>query len=160
MAKKTPVTRAVRVLRDAGVSYTEHTFDYKRFPGAEGAADALGLDIHETAKTIVFTSGDGDGSVVMMHGDLEVSTKKLARLMDVKTVHPATQREADRVTGYRFGGTSPLGMRTDPQVFAQDTLAELDEVYVNAGSRGFLIRIETSVLLDLTGAMIADVAMD
>lgn len=160
MARKTPVTPAIRALRDAGVSYSEHVFDYRRHPGAELAAQALGVDPHRTAKTIVFTTGAGTGVVVVQHGDLEVSTKKLARLLDIKTARPATQREADRITGYRFGGTSPLGMRSDPPVFIQDTLADLDVVYVNAGSRGFLVGIDPGALIDLTGGRVEDVAAE
>lgn len=157
---KTPVTQAIRQLRAAGVGYSEHPFDYERHPGAQGAAEALGVDPHDTIKTIVFVSDDGSGAVVLMHGDFEVSVKKLARVMGVKTVRPATQREADRITGYQFGGTSPLGMRTRVPVFAHETLAQLERGYVNGGSRGFLIGIETSVLLDLTEARLADLAVD
>lgn len=159
-ARRAPATAAIRVLRDAGVAYSEHVFDYQRYPGAEGAAEALAVEPHSTAKTIVFTTDGGEGVVALMHGDLEVSTKKLAREMGVKTVRPATEREAGRYTGYRFGGTSPLGMRTDLPVFAQSGLAELDTVYVNAGSRGFLIGITPDVLFDLVGARLADVAVD
>ena len=160
MAKKNPVTQAVHVLRAAGVEYTEHPFDYRRHPGAEGAAFALGIDLHHTAKTIVFTTEEGGGAVVLMHGDLEVSTKKLARVMRIKSVRPATQREADRLTGYQFGGTSPLGMRSSPPVLAHQTLASLERVYVNGGSPGFLIGIDIATLLDLTEARVADLAVD
>lgn len=155
------MTRAIRVLRDAGAVFDEHLFDYESHPGADGAARALGLDVHQTAKTIVFTTDDGGGgAVVLMHGDIEVSTKKLARIMGVKSVRPATQREADRITGYQFGGTSPLGMRSNPAVFAQDSLLDLDRVYVNAGSRGFLVGIDPRTLLEVTGAVIGDVAVE
>lgn len=160
VAKKPATTQAVRALRQAGATYTEHVFDYERYPGAGGAARALGLDVHQTAKTIVFTTDDEGGAVVLMHGDLEVSTKKLARLMGVKSARPATQREADRATGYQFGGTSPLGMRSDPPVFAQMSLLDLDTVYVNAGSRGFLIGIAPETLIEITGAVVGDVAVD
>lgn len=160
MAKRPPVTQAVRALRQAGVDYTEHLFDYKQHPTAELAAEAVGVDPHLTAKTIVFITDDGDGAVVLMHGDMEVSAKKLARIMEQKSVRPATQREADRITGYVFGGTSPLGMRSNPPVVAQQTLTDLDTVYVNAGSRGFLIGIDPSVLIELTGGRLADVAVD
>jgi Cys-tRNA(Pro) deacylase len=149
----------VRVLREADVDYSEHVFDYKRYPGAEGAAEALGVDPHSTAKTIVFTSDSGEGLLVLMHGDLEVSTKKAARALGMKSVRPATQREADRFTGYRFGGTSPLGTRTPLPVLAQQTLGDLETVYVNAGSRGFIIGIAPGILFDLTGALLVDVAV-
>ncbi len=155
-SKKTPVTAAVRALRQAGTEHTTHVYDYDRHPGALGAADALGIDPHLTAKTIVFTTDTGAGVVVLMHGDHEVSTKTLARLMGVKSVRAATQREADRFTGYRFGGTSPLGMRSRLSVYAQETLADLDFVYVNGGSRGFLIGIRPADLIELTHATPAD----
>jgi len=154
------VTKAIRSLRAVGAQYSEHLFDYDSHPGAEGAAQALGVDLHDTVKTIVFTADDGRGAVVLMHGDLEVSTKKLARVMGVKSLRPATQHEADRLTGYQFGGTSPLGMRTDPPVFAQGSLLDLEVVYVNAGSRGFLIGIDPSKLVELAGALVVDVAVD
>lgn len=160
VAKKPSVTQAVRALRQADATYSEHIFDYERYPGAGGAAQALGLDVRQTAKTIVFTTNGGGGAVVLMHGDLEVSTKKLARLMGVKGARPATQREADRITGYQFGGTSPLGMRSAPPVFAQETLLDFDTIYVNGGSRGFLIAIAPGTLFDITGAVLGDVAVD
>ena len=154
------MTKAIRSLRAVGAQYSEHLFDYDSHPGAEGAAQALGVDLHDTVKTIVFTADDGRGAVVLMHGDLEVSTKKLARVMGVKSLRPATQHEADRLTGYQFGGTSPLGMRTDPPVFAQGSLLDLEVGYVNAGSRGFLIGIDPSILVELAGAQVVDVAVD
>ncbi len=160
MAKKIPATQAVRALRAAAVAYSEHPIDYAKHPGAEGASAALGVDLHLTAKTIVFTNDGGGAAVVLMHGDLEVSTKKLARIMEVKSIRPATQREADRVTGYPFGGTSPLGMRTDPPVFAQETLVTLERVYVNGGRRGLLIGIDPNTLVRLTDARLVDVAVD
>ena len=159
-ARRPPVTNAIRELRQAGADYTEHLFDYRQYPGADGAAEALGIDVHLTAKTIVFTTDTNNGVVAMMHGDLEVSTKKLAREIGVKSIRAATQREADRFTGYKFGGTSPLGMKTDLPVFCQASLAALETVYVNAGSRGFLIEIDPQTLIELTGAVLADVAVD
>jgi Cys-tRNA(Pro) deacylase len=158
--KRAPVTNAVRVLRQSAVAYTEHVFDYERYPGAAGAAEYLGVDPHVTAKTIVFVDDSGGGAVVLMHGDLEVSTKKLARVLETKSARPATQREADRITGYQFGGTSPLGMRANPSVVAQPTLVDLDLVYVNAGSKGFLVALDPKDLIDLSGARLGDVAVD
>lgn len=159
-ARRAPVTAAIRALRASGVEYTEHVYDYQRYPGAAGAAEFIGVDPHLTAKTIVFTADDGSGAVVLMHGDREVSTKRLAREMGVKTARPATQREADHLTGYRFGGTSPLGMRTDSPVYAPTSLADLDRVYVNAGSRGLVVGLKASALIELTGAILVNVAVD
>lgn len=158
-AERAPATMAVRMLRESGLEYSEHLFDYERHPGAMGAAKALGIEPRQTVKTIVFTTEAGDGVIALMHGDLEVSAKKLARVVGTRTVRPATQKEADRFTGYRFGGTSPLGMRSRLPVFAHQTLAGAGTVYVNGGSRGFLIGIDADELIGLAGATVADVAV-
>lgn len=158
--RRAPSTTAVRVLRESGLEYSEHLFDYDRFPGAIAAAEALGVDPHSTVKTIVFTTDEGEGVTALMHGDLEVSAKKLARAVGTRSIRPATQREADRFTGYQFGGTSPLGMRTPLPVFAQETLAGIDPVYVNGGSRGFLVGMNADDLIVLAGATVADIAVE
>lgn len=158
MSKKSPVTPAVRALRAAGAEYTEHVYAYERFPGALGAAEFIGIDPHLTAKTIVFATSEASGVVVIMHGDLEVSTKKLARVLGVKTARPATQDEGIKWTGYRFGGTSPIGLRTPLPILAQHTLADLETVYVNAGHRGFVIGIAPRTLLELCDAELTEVS--
>jgi len=160
MADSAPATPAMRVLRAAGVEHTVHLFDYERHPGALGAAEAIGVAPHETVKTIVFTGDGGAGLVVLMHGDREVSTKKLARAVGMKSARPADQKEATRITGYVFGGTSPLGMRTPAPVLAQHTITTMGTVYVNGGSRGFLVGIDAAALLELTGATTGDLAVE
>ena len=111
IAGREPSTAAIRELRDHDVGYRPLLFDSRRYPGAEGAAEALGVDLHAVIKTIVMETDDGRGALVLMNGDSEVSTKALARLMSVKSTHPATQRRARKWTGYEFGGTSPFGIR-------------------------------------------------
>lgn len=157
--RKTPVTPAVRVLRNAGVEYTEHVYSYDRYPGALGAAEFIGIDPHLTAKTIVFETSEDDGAVVLMHGDFEVSTKNLARIMGVKSVEPTTQDKARRWTGYQFGGTSPFGMKTSLPIFAQREIAQLERVYINAGSRGFVVGMDPRDLLQVVAPLLVDVAI-
>lgn len=159
MPAKTPVTRAIRHLRAADVEYEPFTYDYERHEGAEGAAAALGLDPHHTVKTIVFRTSEGAGVIVLMNGDREVSTKSLARLLGVKSVDTASDREARRWTGYEFGGTSPFGTRTKLPVHAHDGIAELDEIYINGGRRGFLVKISTEDLRQVLNPLFGDLSV-
>ncbi len=133
-------------MRAEGVEYESHVYDYDRHEGALGAADALDLPAHLTVKTIVLRTSAGKGVIVLMNGDLEISTKTLARHLGVKSVEPAGPRDARRWTGYEFGGTSPFGTRTRLPVLAHDGIAELEEIYVNGGRRGFLVRVKTQDL--------------
>lgn len=156
---KEPVTPAIRQLRAESVDYKSFLFDYRRFPGAAGAADALGVDLHNTVKTIVLQTDDGDGVIVLMNGDQEVSTKKLARELGVKSTEPASQRDARRWTGYEFGGTSPFGTRQQLPILAHSDIPQMNETYINAGSRGFLVRIKTEELIRVLSPQIEDLAV-
>ncbi len=96
--------------------------------------------------------------MVLMNGDLEISSKNLARVLGVKTAEPASQRDARRWTGYQFGGTSPFGAKREMPVLIHDEIPRMEEVYINAGSRGFLIRMRTTDLIRVLEPTIADLA--
>lgn len=154
--RKEPVTAAVRAIRNAGIAYESYLFDYERYPGAVGAAQAIGVELHETVKTIVFEASNGDGVIVLMNGDHEVSTKTLARHLGVKSTKPASADRARRWTGYEFGGTSPFGIRESLRLLANDEISRLERIYINAGSRGFLVAMDPAELIRALKPKIAD----
>lgn len=153
-----PVTTAIRAIRKAGISYQPFLFDYDRHPGALGAAEALGVDLHQTVKTIVFETSEGKGVMVLMNGDHEVSTKTVARLLGVKSVKPAGADRARKWTGYEFGGTSPFGTREQLRLMAHSEIPDLERIYINAGSRGFLVAMNPAELIRTLQPEVADLA--
>ena len=76
-----------------------------------------------------------------MHGDLEVSTKNLARSIGVKRIAACDPAVADRHSGYQVGGTSPFGTRRTMPLYMERSIADLARIYVNGGRRGYLIGI-------------------
>src|SRR5689334_8167368 len=87
MSRETlPVTRAMRVLREHGVAYTDHPYAYEPRGGTAASARALGVDEHAVVKTLVMEDERRHPMIVLMHGDREVSTKNLARFLSVKQV--------------------------------------------------------------------------
>jgi len=46
-----PVTPAIRVLKDSGISYTLHSYKYEEKGGTKSAADELNVDEHQVIKT-------------------------------------------------------------------------------------------------------------
>jgi len=93
-------------------------------------------------KTLVMETDAGDPLLVLMHGDCEVSTKQLARLLNVKSVSPCDPKVAQRHSGYLVGGTSPFGTRRPLPVYCEAGILELDRIYINGGARGLLVRID------------------
>src|SRR6478672_11463722 len=109
--EKQPVTMAVRVLRENGVEFTHHPYEYEERGGTEVSARELGVDEHAVIKTLVMEDDAKRPLIVLMHGDREVSTKNLARQIGARTVTPCAPDVAQRHSGYMVGGTSPFGTR-------------------------------------------------
>ena len=141
-----PITSAVRFLREKNVEFIPRLYDYVEKGGTRESARQLGVDEHAVVKTLVFETNEKRPLIVLMHGDREVSTKGLARLLGVKSVEPATPERASKLTGYLVGGTSPFGTRTAMPVYVEKSILSLEKIYINGGKRGFLIEIAPGVL--------------
>ncbi len=158
MAKKI-VTPAIRALRDRGVQYVEHHYEYVEGGGADAGADQLGLDPHRVIKTLIVETNDGDPACVLMHGDREVSLKGLARQIGAKSAAMAEHSQAQRHSGYRVGGTSPFGLRKPMPIYCEATITGFDSVVINGGKRGFLIEVAVADLVALLEPELVNVAI-
>lgn len=139
MASKIPSTPATRLLRERGVSYTEHVYRYEEHGGTRVSAEALGVDEHAVVKTLILEDDARKPLIVLMHGDRDVSLKTLARTIGRRSVEMCDPRVAQRHSGYLVGGTSPFGTRQAMPVYIERSVLALDRIYVNGGSRGFLV---------------------
>lgn len=137
------MTQAIRVLQKSGVPFELMTYAYEERGGTRVSARELGVEEHAVIKTLIMQTEEKPPLpvVVLMHGDREVSTKELARILRVKGVVPCTPKEADKYSGYHVGGTSPFGTRRKMEVYAESTIRSLPEIYINAGSRGLLAKM-------------------
>ncbi len=142
-----PATNAVRVLREHGVAFTHHPYNYEERGGTEVSAREIGVDEHAVIKTLVMEDDAKRPLVVLMHGDREVSTKNLARALGVKAIAPCEPAVADRHSGYQVGGTSPFGTRRAMAVYMQRTIADLPYLYINGGRRGYLVGMTPAELV-------------
>ena len=146
---ETPATQA---LRRAGVSFSEHPYDYVDHGGTAESARQLGVPEHEIVKTLVMQDDRAQPLIVLMHGDCQVSTKNLAREIGAKSVEPCKPEVAQRHSGYLVGGTSPFGLRKVMPVHVERTVLDLPRIHINGGRRGFLVGISPGVLTEVLGA--------
>ncbi|MBX3042834.1 MAG: Cys-tRNA(Pro) deacylase [Candidatus Kapabacteria bacterium] len=156
--EKFPVTPAIRFLRDNKAAYDEYLYEYKEHGGTAQSAEELGVDEHNVVKTLIFKS-DRDIICVLQHGDLEVSVKELARQIGSKLIEQCDEKTAFNHTGYKFGGTSPFGLRKKTNIYAESTILNLDKIYINGGKQGFLIGINPDLLIKLLNVYPVDVAI-
>ena len=148
MAKeKTPVTAAVRQLRAEKVTFRDHLYAYEEKGGTAASSRELGVDEHAVIKTLVMEDENCIPLIVLMHGDLQVSTKELARVLGVKQVSPCSADVAQKQSGYLFGGTSPFGLRHQMPVYMEGSIATLPKIYINGGKRGYLVEVDPAELI-------------
>ena len=154
MAKKDKVseTPATALLRQQGVSFTEHPYDYLEHGGAQYSAQVLGMDPFVVVKTLIMQDQDARPLVVLMHGNRKVSTKNLARQIGLKSVEPCTPEVANRHSGYLVGGTSPFATRKPMPVFIEESILALPRICINGGRRGYLVGIDPQVCVQLLAA--------
>lgn len=133
---------AIRALEAAGVDHEPRQYVYVDHGGTAHAAACLGVDEHAVVKTLVFEAGDVGPVIVLMHGDRQVSTRTLARLLEVRRAAPCSPEAALRHTGYRVGGISPFGIRRPLPVLIERTILDLDRMWLNAGRRGLLVGVD------------------
>ena len=155
MSKTTPATAA---LTKTGIAFTLAHYDYD--PDAERvglqAAEAMGVPAAQVFKTLM-AELDGKPVCAIVPSDEEVNMKKLAAALGGKSAQMMKPADAERMTGYKVGGISPLGQRKTVPA-ALDELATLhDEIFINGGQRGLQIRIRPDDLVRATGATMADI---
>lgn len=143
-----PITPAVRFLREKKIEFEPHVFEYVEKGGTRHSAEVLGVDEHTVIKTLIFETSEQKPFIFLQHGDFQVSTKTLARILNVKSAAPCSPEKAQKLTGYLVGGTSPFGVKTKMPVYAEKTIFDLTKIYINGGGRGFLIAIAPQVLED------------
>lgn len=153
-----PSTPAIRHLKSAKIDFEAFEYEYQEKGGTQQTAKELNVDEHSVVKTLVMDA-DGELIIVLMHGDKEVSTKELARLLSVKKVEPAEARKAMNSTGYQFGGTSPFGLRKNLPIYVEKTIMELPYIYINGGKRGLIVKISTNDLEKLINFTLVNVAI-
>jgi len=142
-----PSTPAVRLLRAQHVAFTEHVYRYQEHGGTAQSAQELGVSEHQVIKTLVMQDERASPLIVLMHGDMEVSTKQLARAIGCKLVEPCRPEVANRHSGYLVGGTSPFGTRKVMPVYMEETIFNEPVIYINGGARGFLVAIAPADLV-------------
>ncbi|MGH9519407.1 MAG: YbaK/EbsC family protein, partial [Terriglobales bacterium] len=94
--EKFPITSGVRFLRQHGVDFIPHLYEWHEHGGTAASAVALGLDEHQVVKTLVMEDDRRAPLIVLMHGDREVSTQKLARQLERRSIMPCNQGQAQK----------------------------------------------------------------
>ncbi len=127
---------------------------------AADAAAAVGCDVAQIAKSIVFRAGGKTGSraaVIVTSGANRVDPAKAAAALGIALARADADwvREA---TGFAVGGVAPLGHTSPPLLLLDEDLLALDPIWAAAGSPRHVFRTTAAELRRITGAAVAAVA--
>lgn len=147
--------RVAQVLREKGHPHAPRMLD-DAARTAQQAADALGIQVGQIAKSIVFRRKSDDVAVlVVTSGDRRVDEKKVEAL-----VGKLGRADADFVkakTGFSIGGVSPVAHANAPVALIDRELFRFDEIWAAAGHPHAVFPLMPADLEALTGAPVADV---
>lgn len=147
----------------AALAAAGHADTIQAFPeGTRSAADAaaaVGCDVAQIAKSIVFRPREGAGSravLVIASGANRVDMAKVAAAtgFHVKRADGGWVRE---VTGFAIGGVAPIAHLTPPVVLVDEDLFALERIWAAAGSPMHVLETTADALLRMAGGQRADV---
>ena len=147
-----------RMLDAKKIPYTAFELPDEKI-GAVETARLLGASQEQVFKTIVVTRRHpGKPILAVVPGPEEVNLKALAKVVGEKKVYLATKRDAERLTGLKAGGISPLALTNRGfQVVLDASARSCAEIYISGGQRGLNLLLPTKALIDLTKAIVAKI---
>jgi len=149
-------TNSMRLLEARGIPYQAYTFPAD-IHSAQGVAEVVGVPAHQVYKTLVVMPPQGRPLLVLVPGDRELDLSRLARVLGMKKLRMATQREAEKATGLLVGGISPLALLGRGfRVCLDHSALEWEQVLVSAGRRGINLRLRVADLIAVTGAQVVE----
>ncbi len=152
------VQRVAQVLQALGHPHGPHMLDGAART-AQQAADALGVQLGQIAKSIIFRRKQDDAAVlVITSGDRRVDEKKVAAL--VGKIGRADAEFVKARTGFSIGGVSPVGHASAPVTLIDRELQRFAVVWAAAGHPHGVFPLHPNDLERLTGAPVADVVQE
>ncbi len=126
---------------------------------AQQAADQLGVQLGQIAKSIIFRRKSDDAAVlVITSGDRRVDEKKVEA--HVGNIGRADAGFVKERTGFSIGGVSPVAHATPPVTLIDRDLLRFDVVWAAAGHPHGVFPLHPTDLERLTGAPVVDVVQE
>jgi prolyl-tRNA editing enzyme YbaK/EbsC (Cys-tRNA(Pro) deacylase) len=149
------VQKVAQTLQQAGHAHAPIMLDGAARTAQE-AADGLGVQLGQIAKSVIFRRKEDDAAVlVVTSGDRRVDEKKVSAL-----VGKVGRADADFVkarTGFTIGGVSPVAHLNPSVTLLDQDLWRFEEIWAAAGHPHGVFRLAPEDLRHLTGAPVVDV---
>ena len=158
----TAIGRVREAAARKGVTLDVTVFDASTHT-AEDAAAAVGAELGQIVKSLVFVAPDEDGLepiVCLVSGPNRVDLARLAAVTGAADVRRATAREANELTGFVIGGIPPIGHSRPIRVIMDPDLGRFPVVWAAAGTDQAVFPVPPGTLRTLANATVAPITED
>jgi prolyl-tRNA editing enzyme YbaK/EbsC (Cys-tRNA(Pro) deacylase) len=154
------IRRVLEAAERKGVTLDVTVFDQSTHTAADAAA-ALGAELGQIVKSLVFVAPGPDGElepiVCLVSGPNRVDLARLAAVTSEPDVRRATAREADELTGFTIGGIPPFGHARPTRVIMDPDLGRFQVVWAAAGLPTAVFPVPPGTLRTLANAVVAPI---
>ena len=143
-----------------GVTLEVSRFDESTHTAID-AANALGAELGQIVKSLVFVVPSSDGSeplLCLVAGHNRVDLARLAAVAGEADVRRASAREAHELTGFSIGGIPPIGHSRPVRVIMDPDLGRYPVVWAAAGLPTAVFPVPPATLRVLANATVAPIA--
>ena len=131
---------------------------------AEDAAKAVGAELGQIVKSLVFAAIADDGQLepilCLVSGPNRVSLPRLAAVLGRSDVRRATAAVANHLTGFVIGGIPPIGHGRRIRAIMDPDLGRYETVWAAAGLPMAVFPVAPSTLRMLSDAVVAPMTED
>lgn len=152
-------TNALRLLDQKKIPYEtlEYEYNQENLSVKKIAGDNY-LKAENIFKTLV-AKGDKNGILIaVINGNQTLNLKSAAKVSGNKKIALIPVKDLLNITGYIRGGCSPIGMKKPFPIFIDESAANFETIYVNAGMRGILVKLKPEDLLKITQGELAQIS--
>jgi prolyl-tRNA editing enzyme YbaK/EbsC (Cys-tRNA(Pro) deacylase) len=157
------IQRVLEAAARKGVTLDIRVFDESTHT-AEEAAAAVGAELGQIVKSLVFVAPGDDGSIepviVLVSGPNRVDLARLAVVSGNRDVRRSTAKEAQELTGYTIGGIPPFGHTRPSRASMDPDLTRYPVVWAAAGTSTAVFPVPPGTLRILANATVAPITED
>jgi len=150
------VERVAAVLRAQGVESRLEEFA-EGTPTAAAAAAAVGCDVGEIVKSLVFIC-DGRPVLALLPGDRRADPVKVAAAASARYARVASHDEVRSATGFEPGAVAPFPVADPTKVLVERELLRQPTVWAGAGSSNHMVGLSPLDIVRVTRAEVADLS--
>lgn len=121
------------------------------------AAAAAGLQLNRVTKSLIFLDENQQPVLAIIPGDCKVNKGKLKVALGCKDVGLVPFEQAEKYSGYPPGATPPVFHKRQMRVAIDKRLLAHETIFGGGGSRNKLIELKPADVVQLNGAVVADI---